>query len=71
MSQRQTLIHCAARTMFENNIAEDQVQFVVDDQARDSNPDMVKYYMNCSDKALRMLDKAVVKRLHYLQSFRR
>ena len=71
MSQRQTLIHCAARTMFENNIPEDQAQFVVDDQVRDSNPDMVKYYTNCTDRALLMLDKAVVERLHYLQSFGR
>lgn len=68
MTPRKILILCASRKIFENGISYLDVSRVVDDEARTANREIRNYYMNCSERALKMLDNAVLNRVRYLES---
>ena len=68
MSPRETIILCAARKMFEQALPDRDVSAVIDDEVRTANNDIKTYYAGCSQRALKMLDTAVLKRLRYLKS---
>lgn len=66
MTPREILILCASRKMFDDSIDEKQVSSVVDDEARTANREIQRYYNDLSQRGLKMLDTAVLKRLRYL-----